>query len=221
MISFGRDQNATVRLLNLIQSQNGLNLQIGLNNNKIANYNLNFQGEHFAYSVLATAAVIEGLKLDLSRDAFETFKIPKGRGNVYITQYEGKQILLIDDSYNASPASMRAAIRTLSTYSNKRKVALLGDMLELGDESVKFHTDLLDFILEHNINNVCTVGELMSKLYELLPNEIKGVHFNDSDQLKNSLNNIIQNNDVVLVKGSRGIKMDVIIQKISGLAEGS
>ncbi len=178
------------------------------------NCNLCVQGEHFVYSVLAVVAVIQNLGLNLSKLplALENFNITKGRGSVHKAKYNGKCIHLIDDSYNASPASMKAAIRTLGIYSNRRKVALLGDMLELGNESITFHMKLLDSIVKYDVDKVYTVGKFMLKLHRLLPSNIKGTHFNDSNQLKSNLANIVQNNDVVLVKGSRGVKMDFIVR---------
>ncbi|MDR2831930.1 MAG: UDP-N-acetylmuramoyl-tripeptide--D-alanyl-D-alanine ligase [Rickettsiales bacterium] len=198
-----------------LRNNERLSLKIRLNNNQIINCNLRVQGKHFAYSLLAVAAVVQSLGLDLSKLplALEDFSVTKGRGNVHKVKYNGKYIHLIDDSYNASPASMKAAIKTLSTYSDQRKVALLGDMLELGGESIKFHTELLNFIIKYNVNKVYTVGKFMLELYRFLPDSIKGAHFNDSNQLKSDLANIIQNNDVILVKGSRGMKMDLIVQE--------
>ncbi|MDD9332004.1 MAG: cyanophycin synthetase [Wolbachia sp.] len=145
--------------------------------------------------------------------AFENFNITKGRGNNHRITYQGKHICVIDDSYNANPASMKAAIKAMGTCFGKRKIALLGDILELGDESIKFHTELLDFIVENNIDQVYTVGKLMLKLHKLLPTDIKGVHFDNSNQLKDDLTKIIQDNDIILVKGSRGMKMDLIVQE--------
>ncbi|OWZ25561.1 UDP-N-acetylmuramoyl-tripeptide--D-alanyl-D-alanine ligase [Wolbachia endosymbiont of Wuchereria bancrofti] len=214
VVSFGRNKSATVCLLNVIKNDKGLNLKIRLNNNQIMNCNLCVQGEHFVYSVLAVVAVIQNLGLNLSKLplALENFNITKGRGSVHKAKYNGKCIHLIDDSYNASPASMKAAIRTLGIYSNRRKVALLGDMLELGNESITFHMKLLDSIVKYDVDKVYTVGKFMLKLHRLLPSNIKGTHFNDSNQLKSNLANIVQNNDVVLVKGSRGVKMDFIVR---------
>ncbi|MDM8335247.1 Mur ligase family protein [Wolbachia pipientis] len=260
VISFGKDKNAEIRLLDLIRSDessvipaskcwdrenlitreyirrlynrnwslvsstgitsnraaNGLNLKIKLGNDRIINCNLPVQGEHFAYSVLAVAAVAQCLGLDLSKLPFalKNFSIAKGRGSVHKSKYNGNSIHLIDDSYNASPASVKAAIRTLSTYSNQRKVALLGDMLELGNQSIIFHKKLLDSIIEYNVDKVYTVGKFMLELHKLLPGNIKGTHFNDSNQLKSNLANIVRNNDVVLVKGSRGIRMDLVVQEL-------
>ncbi|AWW50888.1 hypothetical protein ASM33_08520 [Wolbachia endosymbiont of Folsomia candida] len=197
------------------RADKGLSLKIRVNNDQIINCNLSVQGEQFAYSVLAVAAVVQSLGLNLSKLplALENFNVTKGRGNTHKIAYKGKHVCLIDDSYNASPASMKAAIKTLGTYHSQRKVALLGDMLELGCESIKFHTELLEIIIDHNIDKVYTVGKFMLALHNLLPSNIKGIHFDDSHQLKNNLNDVIQDNDVVLIKGSRGMKMDVVVQK--------
>ncbi|MGL9732698.1 MAG: UDP-N-acetylmuramoyl-tripeptide--D-alanyl-D-alanine ligase [Wolbachia sp.] len=215
VISFGKNRSATVHLLDLIRDSGWLNLKIGLNNNLIIDCSLFMQGEHFAYSVLIVAAVVQSLGLDLSKLPFalENFSVTKGRGSVHKAKYNGKNVYLIDDSYNANPASMKAAIKTLGTYSNHRKVALLSDMLELGNKSVAFHTKLLDSIVECSVSKIYTVGKFMLELHKLLPNNIKGVHFNDLNQLKSDLDNIVQNNDVILVKGSRRMKMDLIVQK--------
>ncbi|WP_264688008.1 UDP-N-acetylmuramoyl-tripeptide--D-alanyl-D-alanine ligase [Wolbachia endosymbiont (group A) of Sympetrum striolatum] len=194
---------------------NRLSLKIRLSDNQIINCNLRVQGEHFAYSLLVVAAVVQSLGLDLSKLplALKNFSVTKGRGNIHKVKYNKKYIHLIDDSYNASPASMKTAIKTLSTYSNQRKVALLGDMLELGDKSIEFHTDLVKIVTENNIDKIYTVGKFMLELHELLPDNIRGAHFNDSNQLKSDLANIIQNNDAILVKGSRRMKMDLIVRE--------
>lgn len=217
VVSFGKNESATVCLLDLIRDDNGLNLKIKLNNSQIVNCNLPVQGEHFAYSALVVTAVLQTFELDLSKLplALENFTVTEGRGNVHQTKYNGKLVHLINDSYNANPTSMKVAIRTLGTYSNLRKVALLGDMLELGNESIVFHTELLDSIVEQNVNKVHTVGKFMLELNKLLPENIKGMHFDDSNQLKSNLANIVQGNDVILVKGSHGMRMDLIMQEFT------
>nr|WP_246224406.1 UDP-N-acetylmuramoyl-tripeptide--D-alanyl-D-alanine ligase [Wolbachia endosymbiont of Litomosoides sigmodontis] len=214
VISFGKSESATVCLLNVIKGDKGLNLKIRLSNNQIMNCNLCIQGEHFVYSVLAVVAVMQNLGLNLSKLplALQNFNITKGRGSVHKAKYNGKCVYLIDDSYNASPASMKAAIRTLGAYPGLRKIALLGDMLELGNESVAFHIKLLDYIIKYDVDKVYTVGKFMLKLHLILPGNIRGTHFDDSSQLKSNLANIVQNNDVILVKGSRRVKMDLIVR---------
>ncbi len=254
IVSFGKDKNATVCLLDIIENNessvfipaprywnigspivnerirrlcnkselcagnldvHGLVLKIRLNNDQIINCNSCLRGEHFAYSALAVIAVVQVLGLDLSKLllALENFSVTKGRGSVHKAKYNEKYVYLIDDSYNASPTSMEAAIRTLGTYSNQRKVALLGDMLELGSESVMFHKNLLKSIIEYSVDKVYTVGKLMLELDKLLPGNIRGMHFNSSNHLKSDLASIIQDNDVILIKGSRGVEMNLVVQE--------
>ncbi|QKX00951.1 UDP-N-acetylmuramoyl-tripeptide--D-alanyl-D-alanine ligase [Wolbachia endosymbiont of Dipetalonema caudispina] len=253
IVSFGKDKNATVCLLDITrinkslvipahkhwnarniitnesitkshhklisyskkQTTYELSLTITLNNNQIIKCNLCSRGEHFAYSVLAVTAVIRSLGLNLSKLplALKKFNITKGRGSFHKAKYNKKNIYIIDDSYNASPTSMKSAIQTLGTYSNQRKVALLGDMLELGNKSVIFHKKLLNHIKEYSIDKVYTVGKFMLELNKLLPNNIRGTHFNNSNHLKSNLANIIQNNDIILIKGSQGVKMNLVIQE--------
>lgn len=215
-ISFGKHQEAMVRLLGLTRNNSGIRLKIAVNNTQIMDCALGTQGEHFVYSALAVAAVMQSLGLDFSKLPLEleNFNITSGRGNILEAKYNGKRTYVIDDSYNASPASMKAALKTLSAYHNNRKVALLGDMLELGKESIKFHRELVSHIVECNIDKVYTVGEFMLSLHELLPKDVRGIHFDSSFQLKDHLTNIIQNNDVILIKGSRGMKMDLVVQAI-------
>ncbi|OEY86508.1 UDP-N-acetylmuramoylalanyl-D-glutamate--2,6-diaminopimelate ligase [Wolbachia pipientis] len=213
IVSFGTHPNATVRLLNLTKNYAGLNLEVKLNDNNIINFDLPIRREQFIHSALAVAAVIQSLKLDLPKNAFDTFKIRQGRGDVHSIQYNGKHIYLIDDSYNASPTSMKAAIEDLGGYFHNRKIALLGDMLELGNHGIKFHRALLDHIIDQKIDKVYTVGKIMIELYKLLPDKIRGMHFTDANQLKTQLNNIINNNDTVLVKGSQLMNMDMIIEE--------
>ncbi|WP_253300002.1 UDP-N-acetylmuramoyl-tripeptide--D-alanyl-D-alanine ligase [Wolbachia endosymbiont of Chironomus riparius] len=214
IVSFGKHQDAMICLLDLTRNNGRLHLKIKLSNNSIKSYNLHVQGEHFTYSALAVAAVMKILKLNLSSNAFESFKVTEGRGNTYNIQYNNKHICLINDSYNASPASMKASIKMLGTYCNKRKVALLGDMLELGSESIRLHTELLNCIIEYKIDKIYTVGKLMLKLHKLLPNDIQGMHFDDFDQLNNNLHKIIQTHDVILVKGSLKTKMHLVVKEI-------
>lgn len=212
IINFGKSKDAMVHLLGFTNKQDGVNVKIKLSDNRIMHYDLYTKDQRYFYSVLAVVAIAESLKLTLPSNTFKNFKIPEGRGNVCNIKYKNKHIHLIDDSYNASPVSMKAAIEVLGTYFYSRKIALLGDMLELGSESVKFHMALLHTILKYQINKVYTVGDLMLELYKLLPHEIKGIHFTSSVQLKGHFYDIIQHNDTVLIKGSRGMKMNIILE---------
>ncbi|WFW29696.1 MAG: UDP-N-acetylmuramoyl-tripeptide--D-alanyl-D-alanine ligase [Wolbachia endosymbiont of Menacanthus eurysternus] len=216
VVSFGKHRSATVRLLDLARDDNyGLSFKIRFSDNTVINCNLLVRGEHFVYSVLIIAVILQSLSLDLLKFPFtlKKFNITRGRGSFHKLKFNGKNIYLIDDSYNASPSSVKAAIKTLCTYSSHRKVALLGDMLELGNKSIKFHVGLLNSIVECCVNGVYTVGKFMLELQRFLPENIRGMHFDNSSELRDYLPNIIQNNDVVLIKGSHKMKMDLIVRR--------
>ena len=128
----------------------------------------------------------------------------------------GLEITLIDDAYNANPMSMKASIQTLGAYRVGRRIAILGDMLELGDDSQKFHTELSQTLIENNIDLVYTVGSEMRVLYDVLPKEMQGYATKTVDEMIKILDNVFQLNDTVLIKASNGIGLKKIIYALKG-----
>ena len=126
------------------------------------------------------------------------------------------EITLIDDAYNANPMSMKASIQTLGAYRVGRRIAILGDMLELGDDSQKFHTELSQTLIENNIDLVYTVGSEMRVLYDVLPKEMQGYATKTVDEMIKILDNVFQLNDTVLIKASNGIGLKKIIYALKG-----
>lgn len=131
---------------------------------------------------------------------------------------DGGSIELIDDSYNASPASMRAAFSVLAmarpAVSRGRRIAVLGDMLELGPEAHAAHAGLAEDLLRENIDLVFAAGPLMQALYDTLPAQKRGHHAPNSAELIQPLRRAIGNGDVLLVKGSLGSRMGKIVEDI-------
>lgn len=129
--------------------------------------------------------------------------------------------LIINDAYNASPTSMRAAIDLLSSLTGyKKKIAVLGDMLELGDQEQAFHEEVGKYLQDKNVDYVYTYGELGKEIakgasFVLDPLQVKV--FMDKTELIHDLQELIQPNDVVIVKGSRGMKLEEVVY---GLADG-
>ncbi len=125
---------------------------------------------------------------------------------------------IINDAYNASPTSMRAAIDLLGSLTGfEKKIAVLGDMLELGDQEKSYHQEVGKYIQEKNIDYVYTYGDLGNEIAKgaieaLGPLKVKA--YMDKKELINDLLGIIQPNDVVVVKGSRGMKLEEVVQGI-------
>jgi UDP-N-acetylmuramoyl-tripeptide--D-alanyl-D-alanine ligase len=168
----------------------------------------NLYGEQSAKNYLAAAAV--ALKLGLNKkeitEGTAKFKSIDKRLNVKTF----KKFVLIDDTYNANPESMRYAIEMLpkiKTYKNR--IAILGDMFELGDEGAKLHSELGRIIKRNKIDMVVTIGDLMKNLdSELKKSDIESIHFDNRKDLTEYLKAFKFPGYVVLVKGSRGMQMD-------------
>ncbi|MGE5401050.1 MAG: UDP-N-acetylmuramoyl-tripeptide--D-alanyl-D-alanine ligase [Ignavibacteriales bacterium] len=125
--------------------------------------------------------------------------------------------VLVDDTYNANPLSMRSAFEFLKSFNGKRKVAVLGDMFELGKEAVVAHKALAADVKKNKIDEVYTIGKLMKNLHDDLDNgKVKNKHFNSRNSLKKFLELENLENAVVLVKGSRGMKMEEFVKIIEG-----
>lgn len=130
----------------------------------------------------------------------------EGRGSKHdVALQHGGHALLIDDSYNAAPESMRLAISSLAEYRDRRVILVLGDMLELGDYSEKYHAELADFISESDyVNIVFTIGNYMKHTYDKLPENIKGEWFEGADVAAQHIIDALQHGDVIMCKGSHG-----------------
>ena len=165
-------------------------------------YLLRLHGDHAvedSLAVLATAKTL-GLNVRHAASGMEMVTPVIGRGNIY----EINDIFIVDESYNANPASMEAALTTLTNRTGVgRKVAILGEMLELGEGSVNYHEDLARHCRE--IDTVITVGENMKHLQDALPAGKQGGHFERQDKVNiQKLINQLQAGDMVMVKGSNG-----------------
>jgi UDP-N-acetylmuramoyl-tripeptide--D-alanyl-D-alanine ligase len=141
---------------------------------------------------------------------------PAGRGQVFeLESSKTGHITLIDESYNANPASMRAAFENLSLYPpGRRKVAVIGDMLELGNSADELHVDLVDPIKKAGINVVFACGAHMKKLFETLPENLRGGYEVDASMLKSSLLQGVQDGDIIMIKGSFGSHMGSLVEAL-------
>ena len=146
----------------------------------------------------------------------------KGRGVHRSLALPGGDFTLIDDSYNANPTSMRAAFQVLRLAvpeAGGRRLAVLGDMLELGPASRNMHADLSEPLLAAGVDLVFTCGAEMAALHEALPAERRGSHAADSAKLAPLAAAALRPGDVVLVKGSLGSRMANVIEALSQLGD--
>ena len=182
-------------------------------------YHLGTVGVHIAVNSLAVVATINALHLPLKAAMAPLAGItpPVGRGARTVLSAGDGTILLIDESYNANPASMRAALSVLGAVSREnypRRVAVLGDMLELGEGAEAFHLGLADALASSEVDVVYTCGPHMLKLYGTLAVEKRGAWAPDSAALIVSVVDALQPGDAVMVKGSLGSRMAPIVAAI-------
>ncbi|HEX3072345.1 MAG TPA: cyanophycin synthetase, partial [Ignavibacteriales bacterium] len=166
-------------------------------------------------SVAASAVAAElGLSLSQIKSGAEKLKSVDKRLNVM----EKDVFMLVNDSYNANPESMKSAlefINKIKTY--HKKIAVLGDMFELGDETVSRHKELAGAVVKNRIDEVYTIGKFMKTLSaELQDKHIETRHFNSRKNLSNFLSDKNFDDSVILVKGSRGMKMEEFAKIIEG-----
>ena len=165
-------------------------------------------GEQSAKNYLAAVSIALNLGLTKEQIKNGTGKIKSTDGRLNVMQRNN--FLLIDDTYNASPDSTKGAIELVAqikTY--ERKVLILGDMFELGEYKTKLHRSLSSIIIKSNIDELYTIGTGMKALHEkLIERKLITKHFRTRKSLKKFISNYNPQNTVILVKGSRGMRME-------------
>jgi UDP-N-acetylmuramoyl-tripeptide--D-alanyl-D-alanine ligase len=168
--------------------------------------------------VLASAS-LAGADLALAALALAALEPPTGRGQrITLVLPRGGNALLIDESYNANPASMGAALALLGHAAvgrQGRRIAVMGDMLELGAAGPDLHRGLLDPVLEHGIDLVFCSGPLMRSLWDALPTERRGGYAESAAALEPQVIAAIRDGDAVMVKGSLGSRMGPIVKALA------
>jgi UDP-N-acetylmuramoyl-tripeptide--D-alanyl-D-alanine ligase len=163
------------------------------------------------------AVKISGADLAQAASALTALHAQAGRGARTLIETDGGRMAIIDESYNANPASMRATLATLGLTPRAefgRRVAVLGDMLELGPEGAKLHQDLAEFIDGAGVDVVFACGELMGSLYQALPASRRGAYAKTSEELVPQLLEAVGPGDVIMIKGSLGSRMAPLVEAL-------
>ena len=175
-------------------------------------FSTNMPGEHSVMNAACGAAV--GYALGLTHEEIARgLKLQKplaGRANIM----DKNGVMVIDDCYNANPVSMKKGIELLC-LSDTRKVAILGDMFELGEKSASYHAGVGEFVDESSVDLLITVGELSKNISDACRNSrITRVHFDTVEELTASLGKYIKKGDAVLVKASHGMHLERVIEAL-------
>jgi UDP-N-acetylmuramoyl-tripeptide--D-alanyl-D-alanine ligase len=174
-------------------------------------------GAHIAQNSLAVIAALIALDADIEGGvgALASLTAAKGRGaRIEVKRADGA-ILLVDESYNANPASMRSALAAMATMSREqypRRIAVLGDMLELGEEAGRLHEELKEAVDAAEADLVFACGPHMQRLFQVLPAAQQGEWANTSDGIEAALVATVRGGDVVMIKGSLGSRMVPLVE---------
>jgi UDP-N-acetylmuramoyl-tripeptide--D-alanyl-D-alanine ligase len=209
---FGESDTADPRLVAVTLDETGSDAIVAMDG---AEFPVRFgsPGKHTALNGLAVLAAIAALGGDVKQAAqdFATVTPPSGRGQRAVLG----GITLIDESYNANPASMRAAFSVLgSAAKTGRKIVALGDMLELGPDEIAMHRDLAPDLAQHGIDRVYAAGARMKHLFDALPDHQRGAWAPDATALTPLVLNALKDGDVIMIKGSNSSRMSHIVRAI-------
>jgi UDP-N-acetylmuramoyl-tripeptide--D-alanyl-D-alanine ligase len=222
VVSFGAHAKADARLIKCALHADCSTVQANILGTELT-YKIGAPGRHLVHNSLAVLAAAElvGADLALAALALAEFKPTSGRGALIEVDLPGGKALLIDDSYNANPASVAASLALLGQTQigpHGRRIAVLGDMLELGPRGRALHRGLLEPVVVNAIDLVFCCGPLMRALWQALPASRRGGYAEDSAALEAQVSSAIRAGDAVMVKGSLGSRMAPIVKALQKLS---
>ncbi|MHA1517366.1 MAG: UDP-N-acetylmuramoylalanyl-D-glutamyl-2,6-diaminopimelate--D-alanyl-D-alanine ligase [Alphaproteobacteria bacterium] len=219
IVSFGEDESADARLCAADLRPDGSHVRADILG-EMVDYRLRAPGRHLVQNSLAVLAAVKLAGADIAKaaEALGVVQPEAGRGERRVIETKAGLVAIVDESYNANPASLRAALSTLSLVPRnayKRRVAVLGDMLELGAEGPKLHAALAEAIDEAGVDVVFACGELMEALFEVLPAQRRGAYAPSSEALAPKLLEGVRPGDIIMIKGSLGSRMAPLVEAVA------
>ncbi|SEJ60808.1 UDP-N-acetylmuramoyl-tripeptide--D-alanyl-D-alanine ligase [Sphingobium sp. AP50] len=215
VVTYGEGADADFRLLDRQDVQLTVQTPAGR-----IDYPLQAPGRHMALNSVAVLATLSTLSLDAGRGvaALADFRPLAGRGEELRLTIGGRHIRLIDEAYNANPASMGAALELLGTQIGGRRIALLGEMLELGPDAADYHGALAPLIADQGIDRVHVMGGFYTAFWATLPMACRGLYADHVDQLFDHVMAGVQDGDILLIKGSHGSGLHALVARLKAQA---
>ena len=223
ILGFGRDSKADARLINY-SAEDGAGIITANIQGRELRFKLGVPGDALAMNALGAllAASAAGSDIEACAEALARYRQPKGRGVIQNLVLTHGEFTLIDESYNASPVSVGFAARVLGQMmppDGGRKILVLGDMRELGQDSPALHTSLAKDISDAKIDLVFCCGEMMQHLFNALPQEMRGGYAADSTALAPLVTAAVHAGDVVTIKGSNSMAMSKVVVALRTLSQ--
>ncbi|MBS3819160.1 UDP-N-acetylmuramoyl-tripeptide--D-alanyl-D-alanine ligase [bacterium] len=214
---FGLSKNCPMRAVHIHKSfSQGISCDL-IYEHKQKRVHLPFIYDHYLYNFLSAAAIAQLFSVPLEDIPRKTPYLKPGsmRGTIIHLPHE---ITLVDDSYNSNPVALKSILKSLASFPSKRKVAVLGDMLELGEKKREYHVQAGSQLVQYGWDILITVGPLSKDTAKGSLNagmERNRIFcFDDSEEAAEEIPSLLKKNDLVLIKGSRGIKTEKIVEKL-------
>lgn len=216
ILGFGANPEAAARLIDCVLDSNGSTVEAAVCGETVR-FRVPLPGRHWVMNTIAVLAAAHAAGADIVRaaQALAELQALPGRGRRHDLVWRGGTLTVIDESYNASPAAMRAALAVLAATEPRKgakRVAVLGDMLELGSASERLHRELAESLASSSIDRVFLIGEAMAALHEALPAAKRGGLWRSPEKAMPALLDFLEPGDVVTVKGSRSIGLGRVVE---------
>ena len=220
VLTFGASEGSDARLLELVDRGDGSEVHARVFDRQLT-FDLGAPGVHMAQNAVGALLAAEALGADVGAcaAALAHFAPQKGRGARLTLQAPGGPVTIIDESYNANPTSMRAALALLGAARpgpNGRRIAIIGDMLELGPQGAQMHAALAPDLVANGVDLLFGAGPLTRALYDASPERMRAAWAERSTDLAPKLIAALRGGDVAMVKGSNGSRMAPLV---AGLRE--
>ena len=218
-ITFGRSEDADVATMAAARSDDGGSLVTARLIDSELTFTLSQRGEHWISNAMAVLAVVEAVGGDLAAAGLALGDLGglKGRGQRHLVPVTGGTALLIDESYNANPASMAATLASLgSEQLDGRRIAVLGPMRELGPQSAAMHAALADPVRAARVDRLVLVSDEMRGLAAALDGEVEAVVADTVEEAARLVQAILGPGDAVLVKASNSVGLAALVDRVAG-----
>jgi UDP-N-acetylmuramoyl-tripeptide--D-alanyl-D-alanine ligase len=214
--TFGSQDNADCRLVGAELGADGSSVEIELHGKKIK-FRIGVPGRHWVQNALGVLCSVDAVGADpeMASQKLSDMRGLQGRGRQHVLSISGGTFMMIDESYNASPSSMNAAIDVLGNIRVDgcgRKIAVLGDMLELGPQAEAIHEELVEILIKNEIDLVFATGQNMSALWAALPSQMRGCYTLNAQKISPLVLSVVHPGDVLMIKGSLGSNVGLIVQ---------
>jgi UDP-N-acetylmuramoyl-tripeptide--D-alanyl-D-alanine ligase len=218
IITFGRG-DADVHAIHAVSAETGGSLISAALLERELTFTISQRGEHWVSNALAVLAAIEAVEGDVAVAGLALADLGglKGRGARHLVAVDGGELLLIDESYNANPASMAATLKSLGQEREiTRRIAVLGPMRELGEHSAALHAGLAPAVADAHVDHLILIGDEMRPLAEQLVGKVSLDLVADVEEATEALVRTMQAGDAVLVKASNSVGLAKLVERVAG-----